>query len=414
MHFASFPLFLLASVHAVSAGEDTPSTVVLLVVGAVTALVAGLTVVRIRDAKRSAPRSIPVAVRAERRDPVSSVTGRFRRRCRSLSGRMRAAIVTDEHRLEIVDAPDPNPGTSELVLRVRACGICGSDLKAIDSMPAGLVMGHEFCGEVVAAGSDVAADWHHGQLASALPLFACGRCRWCALGLIAHCEAVDLVGVGGSSGAYAEYVRVSAAQTVPLPDEIGDLGALVEPLAVGLHTVLAAGLAAGDRVLVIGAGPVGLAATTWARRLGAGDLVVSDPSGPRRAAAPDFGASSTVDPETAELGGPFDVVIECVGRPGMIDTAVGAVRPRGRVVIAGVCTAPDPIMPVLALIKEVEIRFAVYYTRAEFAQVARLLAAGELDAGAFVTDRVVLDGIDAAFEELKGPTTNRKVLVLPS
>jgi 2-desacetyl-2-hydroxyethyl bacteriochlorophyllide A dehydrogenase len=327
---------------------------------------------------------------------------------------MRAAVVDEHHHLAIDDLPDPAPGPGDLVLRVRACGICGSDLKTVGMMPRGLVMGHEFCGEVVAAGADVAPDWPVGIQASALPLVGCGRCHWCRGGEPTHCPSVDRIGVGGGAGAFAEYVRVDAAQSVRLPEGVGDLGALVEPLAVGLHTVVAAELEVGDRVLVIGAGPVGLAVSTWARRLGAGDIVVSDPVAARRDAAAGFGASGAVDPDSDELGRDFDVVFECVGAPGLIDTAIGVIRPRGRVVVAGVCLAPDQLAPGAPLMLEATLRWVMYYTRAEFALAARLVATGDVDAAAFVTGRVPLDGIDAAFADLKsGTTTHRKVLVVP-
>src|SRR6185436_366311 len=116
--------------------------------------------------------------------------------------------------------------------------------------------------------------WREGQLVAALPLTACGRCRWCLADDPAHCVQVDYLGVGGSAGAFAEYVRVDAHRSVPLDDAVGDHGAVVEPLAVGLHTVDAAGIRPGDRVLVIGGGNVGAAVTFWARRLGAGEVVV--------------------------------------------------------------------------------------------------------------------------------------------
>lgn len=327
---------------------------------------------------------------------------------------MRAAVVDDTHHLEVVDLPDPTPGPGELVVRVAACGICGSDLKTVGVMPAGLVMGHEFCGEVVAAGEAVAPAWPEGTPVAALPLVGCGRCRWCRGGETTHCEEVDRIGVGGGAGAFAEYVRVDAAQSVRLPEHVGELGALVEPLAVGLHTVAAAELEAGDRALVIGAGPVGLAVALWARRLGAGDIVVSDPVAARRDAAVAFGASAVADPSHEDLGTGYDVVFECVGAPGLVDTAVGAIRPRGRVVVAGVCLAPDQLAPGLALVREANVRWVMYYTRSEFELAARLIGTGDLDAASFVTGRIALDGIDAAFAELKsGATTHRKVLVVP-
>ena len=151
---------------------------------------------------------------------------------------MRAAVLNDSHRLKVTEIADPSPGPGELVLKVTACGICGSDLKLRPSMPAGIVMGHEFCGEIVATGTDADAAWRVGRHVTALPLIGCGRCLACLAGEPAHCTTGDMVGVGGSPGAFAEYVRVDQRETIGLPEHLDPaLGALVEPLAVGLHAV---------------------------------------------------------------------------------------------------------------------------------------------------------------------------------
>src|SRR5258708_32135283 len=130
---------------------------------------------------------------------------------------MQAAIITDEQGLGIVELPDPAPGPGDLVLKVTACGICGSDFKAVHGLPRGTVMGHEFCGEVVAVGRDLTGDWSEGRLATALPVFGCGRCGACLSGDVARCAAADLIGVGGSAGAFAQVVRVSGREALALP-----------------------------------------------------------------------------------------------------------------------------------------------------------------------------------------------------
>ena len=327
---------------------------------------------------------------------------------------MRAAVLNEDHQLEVADVADPTPGTGELVLQVTACGICGSDLKLRPSMPAGLVMGHEFCGEVVATGADTDPAWRVGRHVTALPIFGCGHCLACLAGEPAHCEQADLVGVGGSPGGFAEYVRVHQRETVALPDDLDpSLGALVEPLAVGLHAVERARIRPGDRVLVVGAGPVGLSVITWVARSGASELVVSDPSAVRREAAAQFGATRTVDPGSEPLEPRYDVVIECVGLPGMTDVCVRAANRHGHVVIAGVCTKPDPYVPLMAVMKELTMDFVVYYTRREFFSVSDALAHDAIDARAFVTKRVGLDGADDAFTELIEAKDQRKILVVP-
>ncbi len=328
---------------------------------------------------------------------------------------MRAAVLNDAHQLEVAEMPDPSPGAGELVLQVTACGICGSDLKLRPSMPAGLVMGHEFCGEIVATGSDTDATWRIGRHVTALPLIGCGHCLACLAGEPAHCAQGDMVGVGGSPGGFAEYVRVDQRETTALPEHLDPaLGALVEPLAVGLHAVERAHIRSGDKVLVVGAGPVGLSVIAWAARSGASELVVSDPSAVRREAAAQFGATRTVDPDAEPLEPRYDVVIECVGLPGMTDVCVGASSLHGHVVIAGVCTKPDPYVPIGALMKELTVDFVVYYTRREFFAVAETLGHDSIDAAAFVTKRVTLKQADDAFTELIEAKDQRKILVLPS
>lgn len=325
---------------------------------------------------------------------------------------MRAAALDEHHQFQVVELEDPTPAPGDLVLRVRACGICGSDLKTHTLLPAGAVLGHELCGDVVAVGAGVEG-WREGQLAAAMPLEACGRCRWCATGDVAHCKVFEAIGVGGRSGGFAELIRVPAATTFALPPDVGDLAALVEPLAVGLHTAVAARIRSGDRVLVIGGGSVGTAVVLWARRLGAAEVVVSDPVAHRREGAATFGATGGHDPGAGPPPTGFDVAFECVGLPGMIQVALDAVAVHGRVVVAGVCIQPDPIVPVTAVLKEAEVRFAVYYRREEFALAASLLATGAIDPAPFVSGQVGLDGVGDAFARLASTTTERKLLVVP-
>jgi len=276
-------------------------------------------------------------------------------------------------------------------------------------------MGHEFCGEIVATGTDTESHWTVGRHVTALPLIGCGRCLACLAGEPAHCVQGDMVGVGGSPGGFAEYVRVDQRETVGLPDTIDPaLGALVEPLAVGLHAVERAHIRSGDKVLVIGAGPVGLSVIAWAARSDASELVVSDPSTVRREAASQFGATRTLDPGVEALEPRYDVVIECVGLPGITDACIGASVRHGHVVIAGVCTKPDPYIPIAALVKELTMDFVVYYTRREFFSVVDALASDSIDAAAFVTKRVTLEQADDAFTELIEAKDQRKILVLPS
>jgi 2-desacetyl-2-hydroxyethyl bacteriochlorophyllide A dehydrogenase len=169
----------------------------------------------------------------------------------------------------------------------------------------------------------------------------------------------------------------------------------------------------GDDVLVLGAGPVGLTTARWAADLGASRVVVVDPVAERRQLSASFGATAALDPTTEELGRGYDVVIDCVGKPGMLDRCIDAAETKGRIVVAGVCAEPDPYLPVLALLKELTIAFSVYYRPEEFEEVIAAFAEGRIDPGPLVTDTVALDGADSAFDRLATSPTDSKILVDP-
>jgi 2-desacetyl-2-hydroxyethyl bacteriochlorophyllide A dehydrogenase len=275
-------------------------------------------------------------------------------------------------------------------------------------------MGHEFCGEVVALGPGVGDPWRVGTSAAALPVLACGVCSWCQAGEVAHCESARLIGLGGSPGGFAEFVAVSADLSFALPDGLPPwVGALVEPFAVGLHTAHVGAIGDGDSVLVIGAGPVGLTTAKWAEVLGAREVVVSDPVAARRELSGSFGATRVLDPATDELGHGYDVVIDCVGQPGLLDQCVAATKAKGRVVVAGVCVEPDPYLPAAALMKELTVAFSVYYRPEEFRSVIDAFLTGQIDPGPLVTRSVPLDQVEGAFDSLIGTVVDSKILVDP-
>ncbi len=327
---------------------------------------------------------------------------------------MRAALIAPDGTFEVEHVPDPVPRPADLVLRVTGCGVCATDLKARPAMPPGTVMGHELCGEVVAVGSAAAGAWKEGMRAAVLPVFSCGECQWCRSGDVAHCSGVSMIGLGGAPGGFSEYVRTSADLSFPLPASLPESwGPLVEPFAVGLHNAHVAGIAPGDNVLVVGGGAVGLTTTAWARRLGAGAVTVSDPHQNRRDAAGVFGATATVDPGADEITGPYDVVIECAGRPGVLDACAAVAETHGRVVVAGVCPEPDTFFQLVPLLKELSIRFSVYYRPDEFTTVVKAFENGEIDPSPLLTRTVALTDLDAAFESLTTSRDDLKVVVDP-
>src|SRR5215204_5254968 len=243
--------------------------------------------------------------------------------------KMAVAAVDGAQGLAIEERDVPEPGPGEVLLRVLSAGICGSDLHMLPLVRPGTVLGHEIAGMVQAVGDGVDS-LKVGDVVCSLPAIGCGACVACLLGDPVHCPDAKLVGSGRNEGSFAEYVVVGARESVLLPPTIDPaLGSLVEPLAVGLTIFERAQVGIGDRVVIMGAGPVGLAVALWARTMGAADIVVSDPAPSRRALAEQVGATATVDPLAVPLvdfcndsiGGPPEVVIECAGRPGTFDEA---------------------------------------------------------------------------------------------
>ena len=159
---------------------------------------------------------------------------------------MRAAVTTDSHGFEVVELPDPTPEPDQLVIRVKACGVCGSDIKAQPFAPAGMVMGHELGGEIVAVGSDTEG-WREGTNVAVLPVISCGSCQYCRAGLVPHCPQASYIGMGPAGG-FAEYAAVPARHCFAMPRGLpAAYSALVEPFAVGLHGVHSAEVGAGRR-----------------------------------------------------------------------------------------------------------------------------------------------------------------------
>jgi len=335
---------------------------------------------------------------------------------------MRAAVLGDLGQpLTVGEVPDPVAGPGDVILTVDACGICGSDLHASDVLPLeGMVLGHEFCGHVAEVGPDVEG-WKVGDRAAGLSLATCGHCVACRTGRPRKCLAARMIGME-LPGGYAEHVALPAHDLVRLPNGLDARhGALVEPLAVALHAVERARLEIGDHALVLGGGPVGLAVALWLRQLGAREVVVSDPVAHRRQLALQVGASATVDPTTQDVAGEFvaltgappSLVIECVGVAGLLQQATDVAAVDGRVVIAGVCMSSETLVPFIPMMKELDVRFAFYYRLADFETTIDLMARQRIDPLPLVTSEISLDEAPDAFEDLKSPTTECKVLIRP-
>jgi (R,R)-butanediol dehydrogenase/meso-butanediol dehydrogenase/diacetyl reductase len=338
---------------------------------------------------------------------------------------MRAAVFKELSQPLVIEAiADPVPGPHDIILRVKNCGICGSDLHMTESgtvmpLPGGSVMGHEFAGEVTEVGSAVKHLWKSGDRVAGFPVICCGDATPCLNYTGSQCAKMLPVGLGRSHGAYADYVRIGSASGYRLPDSVSFReGAMVEPLAVGLHAVDMAKMSRGATVLVIGAGPVGLSVMLWAKFLGARHVIVSEKAEVRKAMAARFGATDCIDPSQAltpqveKIAGKGpDVIFECVGVPGLLMNAMAEAPRGGRIVVAGVCQQADTIMPLMGILKELEIQFVLGYRPADFDYVIAMIASDRIDVSHMVTDIVTLDALPAAFEALRKPRHQCKVML---
>ena len=339
---------------------------------------------------------------------------------------MRAALYQGAGQpLSIERVADPRPRADEVVIAVARAGICGSDLHMAEYgfAPAGTIFGHEFAGTIVERGADVRG-WAVGDRVTALPLHACSRCDACDEGLPGLCRTGIFTGTSPlAQGAYAQYVVARAAMLQRLPAGVGfDEGAMVEPLAVAHHAVAMADLGPADDVLVIGAGPIGVAVALFARLAGARHVVVSERFADRRALATAAGATATIDPGTGSVaaafaaiaGRPPPVVFECVGVPGLIQQCIDLAGIRGRVVVAGACFQEDAIRPITGLAREISLRFSQCYTEQDFEAVIGAIAAGLADPDPLHTRTIGFDALPAAFDALRTPSADCKILIDPA
>ena len=342
---------------------------------------------------------------------------------------MRAAIFDEPGQpLRIADVSEPEPNPGEAILRVRACGICGSDLHATTEGLArrGGILGHEVAGEIASLGSNPIGDWAVGDRVFVVSHFSCGVCGWCLVDQPHNCENLSHFGALGPDepdGAYAELLRVRTNDLLAIPEGISfEVAAMVEPLATGLMLIRDAQLDIGDNLVVIGGGPIGLGTVLWARFFGARRIVMSEMVAHRLSLAETMGATDTVDARKsadvnaevhALLGQAPDAVIECVGRPGVLNQAIDMVRQGGTVIAGGVCMQPDTIDHLAAYGKEPIVRFPQTYTKAENQFVIEMIAAGRIHPTPMLSHRVTLDELPAVFEALRTPTDQCKVVVTP-
>jgi threonine dehydrogenase-like Zn-dependent dehydrogenase len=345
---------------------------------------------------------------------------------------MKAAVLRAGAVVVRDDVAEPVPAFGQVLVQVRACGICGSDLHFVThgatmlelgAQMAGrpdlggaeldlgrdVFMGHEFAAEVLDVGPDTDGP-PPGTLVTSMPV------------MLTPTGLQDLVYTNELPCGYSERMLLSAPMLLPVPNGLDPRhAALTEPMAVGIHAVNRSGIAGGDGALVLGCGPVGLAVVAALRARGVGPIVAADFSPARRAVAVTMGADEAVDPAAepafeawARVGGAQPVVVfEAIGVPGIIDEALRLAPTGARIVVVGVCMGRDTITPFYGIGKELSLQFVLGYDPMEFAESLRAIAEGEVDVAPLITGEVGLDAVPDAFAQLAHPDRHCKILVVP-
>ena len=326
--------------------------------------------------------------------------------------KMRAARATGPGHIEATTVARPEPEAGEILVRVRACGICGSDLHCYAGAFPFLHCrpGHEISGEVTEIGTHVSGI-APGDRIAVEPVLRCGRCWACAVGDYQLCSHFRLLGTTDDGG-LAEFVRVPAYTAFHLPAGLDfEVGALTEPLAVGVHGVRLGEVRIGDRVAILGAGTIGLLAILAARAAGAAEVLITARHQHQATAAQSLGASTVVPADDEGITSlvdyaadhPVDSVIETVGREAntLLD-AMRIARKGGHIVVLGVFTRPPTLDPMLLMLKEPRIVGSLTYgrcgSRADFDVALDILRREADRARPLITHRFGLDAVSAAFE----------------
>lgn len=337
---------------------------------------------------------------------------------------MKCAMLTDCKKFEIREIDEPVSKNGEVIIDVTRCGICGSDLHYFESgQPAGLVLGHEYCGRVVNPGSR--EDLAVGDRVTALPISPCGKCSACLKGEPQYCLETWTYATGLSltnPGALAPKMAIRPDMVMKVPDHISDEEvAMVEPTAVGLHAIHLADIKVGDKVLVVGGGIIGLVSAMLAKKEGASLVVVSETNPSRGQKAVDLGVAdewldvrdeANIKTMMTKVGEGFDKVIECCGNAPAVTSALSLVKTGGEVVLVGVSLGPISVPTVLAVMHELTVKGAIAYTKEEFATCIELIANKQIDVLPFLSEIVSLNEVQASFDKLLSGTSDAiKILV---
>lgn len=334
---------------------------------------------------------------------------------------MRANVLVEKGLARVEQVPIPDLDPDQVLVRVGAVGVCGSDVHYYRHgrigdfvLTAPMILGHEAAGTIVAVGAAVSPD-RVGERVAIEPQRACRVCEQCKRGRYNLCPAIEFYATPPIDGAFAEYQAIQADYAFAIPDSMSlEAAALCEPLSVGIWANQKAGTGPGSRLLVAGAGPVGVLVTQVARAFGTAEIIVSDVAAERRAAATKYGATRVVDPaaeDIAGLGLEVDAFIDASGAEPAVRAGIMAVKPAGRIVLVGM-GADDIRLPVSRIQSRELVLTGVFRYANTWPLAIHLAATGQVDLDSMVTSRYSLDEVEAALAAATDPRT-LKVVVRP-
>ena len=348
---------------------------------------------------------------------------------------MKALLLRGPGEVALEEVPIPEISDDEVLVEVKYCGICGTDVHAVaNCLPykAGTYLGHEFSGVLTKVGKNVTG-WKVGDRVVAKPRYICGECDACRHGLLSLCDHGFQHGIGFASGrehagAFAKYVRVPLPgwRLHRLPDEVSfEEGALVEPLACSLHAIRISAFRPREHTMVLGAGTIGLGVIAHLKNAGAGLIIATETIEKRAELAKELGADYVFNPQKApnlkeevlELtqGKGVDVVFDCSGVPHAFLSATDFLRRGGQILLEGIIEREVPILPMNLTFNEWEIKGSVASYADEFPMVIEFLKRGISPVEEMITSKIKLSNIVIeGFDILRKPGHNEiKILVEP-